>query len=100
MMMDRSHRSDCFSRYSGYIREQLPSVNIDYHEAAYEAVNRLFKIIINESRSFLVPLSSTINRAFKFTGYEKALEDAGIEIDEDLIVESEDTYDDGHAALK
>jgi LacI family transcriptional regulator len=61
--------------------DRIPSVNIDYHQAAYEAVSRLIQN--NHKRIAFVSgsLSSTINRAFKFTGYEKALEEAGLTID-------------------
>ncbi|QBP40634.1 catabolite control protein A [Paenisporosarcina antarctica] len=77
----------------------MPSVNIDYHQAAFEAVNRLLQN--NHKRIAYVSgsLSSTINRAFKFTGYEKALAQAGIELDNDLVVESEATYDAGYTAF-
>ena len=77
----------------------MPSVNIDYHQAAYEAVSRLLqndhKRIAYVSGSF----SSTINRAYKFTGYEKAIADAELHLDDELIVESEATYDEGLAAF-
>lgn len=74
---------------------RLASVNIDYHQAAYEAVTRLIQNKHERIAFVSGSLSSTINRAFKFTGYEKALEDAGIIIDESLVVESNATYDDG-----
>jgi LacI family transcriptional regulator len=78
---------------------KMPSVNIDYYQAAYEAVNRL--LTNNHKRVAYVSgsLSSTINRAYKFTGYEKALEDAGLKLDEELVVESEATYDDGYSTF-
>lgn len=79
--------------------DRIPSVNIDYHQAAYEAVSRLIQN--NHKRIAFVSgsLSSTINRAFKFTGYEKALEDAGLTIDQSLVIESDATYDDGIEAF-
>lgn len=71
------------------------SVNIDYHQAAYEAVSRLIQN--NHQRIAFVSgsLSSTINRAYKYTGYEKALGDAGFAVDQSLVVESNSTYMDG-----
>jgi LacI family transcriptional regulator len=72
---------------------RLASVNIDYHQAAYEAVTRLIQN--KHERIAFVSGSLSTERAFKFTGYEKALEDAGIIIDESLVVESNATYDDG-----
>jgi LacI family transcriptional regulator len=78
---------------------RIPSVNIDYHQAAYEAVTRLIQN--NHKRIAFVSgsLSSTINRAFKFTGYIRALEDAGLTMDESLVIESDATYDDGMEAF-
>ena len=43
-------------------------------------------------------MESTIDRIYKRSGYEKALKEANIEIDDDLIVGVDNTYDDGHAA--
>ncbi|WP_019414961.1 catabolite control protein A [Paenisporosarcina sp. TG20] len=78
----------------------MPSVNIDYYQAAYDAVNRLLQN--NNKRIAYVSgsLSTTINRAFKFTGYERALADAGLQLDNELVVESETTYDAGYTAFK
>ncbi|MCZ8536320.1 catabolite control protein A [Paenisporosarcina quisquiliarum] len=78
---------------------KMPSVNIDYHQAAYEAVNRLLQNSHKRIAYVSGSLSSTINRAFKFTGYEKALGDAGLQMNEDLVVESEATYDAGYEAF-
>ena len=77
----------------------MPSVNIDYHHAAYEAVNRLLQNGHKRIAYVSGLLSSTINRAYKFTGYEKALEDAGLELVEEFVVESEATYEEGLAAF-
>ncbi len=79
---------------------EVPSVNIDYFQAAYEAVQLLLKN--GHSRIAFVsgPLQYTINEAYKLTAYKKALQDAGISIDERLIVAGEDTYDDGIAACE
>lgn len=78
---------------------KMPSVNIDYHQAAYEAVNRLLQNKHQRIAYVSGSLSSTINRAFKFTGYEKALADADIQLDQELVVESEATYDEGMSAF-
>jgi len=77
----------------------MPSVNIDYHRAAYEAVNRLLENSHQRIAYVSGSLSSTINRAYKFTGYEKALANAGIELDAELVSESEATYDEGKSAF-
>lgn len=73
----------------------FPSVNIEYREAAVDAVKRLLqnghKRIAFVSRS----MSSTINQSQVLAGYEQALNDAKIEVDSDLIVGVDNTYDDG-----
>jgi LacI family transcriptional regulator len=73
----------------------FPSVNIEYHEAAVDAVNRLLQNGHKRIAFVSGSISSTINRLYKLSGYEKALDAAGIEIDTDLIVGVENTYDDG-----
>lgn len=75
--------------------KEIASVNIDYLQAAYEAVKHL---IANGHRRIAYisgPFSSTINKKFKFEGYKKALEEEGIALDEDLVIATEDSYDSG-----
>ena len=73
----------------------FPSVNIEYREAAIDAVNRLIQNGHNRIDFISGSISSPINRDFKLAGYEEALENAGIDVDEDLIVGVDNTYDDG-----
>lgn len=73
----------------------FPSVNIEYHEAAVDAVNRLLRNGHKRIAFVSGSMTSTINRLYKLSGYEKALEAAGIEIDTDLVVSVDNTYDDG-----
>ena len=73
----------------------FPSVNIEYREAAIDAVNRLIQNGHNRIAFISGSISSPINRDFKLAGYEEALENAGIDVDEDLIVGVDNTYDDG-----
>ncbi|WP_421662543.1 catabolite control protein A [Lysinibacillus telephonicus] len=75
--------------------DQFASVNIDYFQASYEAVQML--ITNGHKRIAFVsgPLQNTINSKFKLEGYKKALEDANISTDENLIVSDEGTYDSG-----
>mgnify|MGYP001322867803 CR=1 FL=1 len=79
---------------------QFASVNIDYFQASYEAVQML--IANGHKRIAFVsgPLHNTINSKFKLEAYKKALIDAGIEIDEQLILPEEGTYDSGIEALE
>ena len=74
---------------------QFPSVNIDYFQASYEAVQML--IANGHQRIAFVtgPLAYTINSKFKLEAYKKALTDANIEIDEKLIISDDGTYDSG-----
>lgn len=73
----------------------FPSVNIEYHEAAVDAVNRLLQNGHKRIAFVSGSMSSTINRVYKLSGYEKALDAAGIDVDSDLIAGVDNTYDDG-----
>lgn len=75
--------------------QTIPSVNIDYTQAAYDAVSKL----VNNGHKRIAyvsgPFSSVINKEHKYLGYKKALEEAGIEVDEALVLAAEDSYDSG-----
>ena len=79
--------------------KEVPSVNINYFEAAYEAV----KVLIDNGHKRIAfisgPMSQTITK-YKLEAYKKALEDAGLVVDESLIVSEEGTYDSGIAAYE
>lgn len=79
--------------------KEVPSVNIDYFEAAYEAV----KVLIDNGHKRIAfisgPMSYTITQ-YKLAAYKKALESAGLVVDESLIVSEEGTYDSGIAAYE
>ncbi|WP_431027550.1 catabolite control protein A [Lysinibacillus sp. LZ02] len=79
--------------------KEVPSVNIDYYQAAYEAV----KVLLDNGHTRIAfisaPQSYTITQ-YKLAAYKKALEDAGLTVDESLIVSEEDTYDNGIAAYE
>ena len=77
-----------------------PSVNIEYHEAAVQAVERLIQNGHQRIAYVTGSLKSSINRLHKLTGYEKALDAADIEVDSDLIVEVENTYEEGIRAFE
>lgn len=72
---------------------QFPTVNIDYEQAAYEAVTKL----INNGHKHIAfatgPLTNDINRKYKQAGYVRALEEASIEFNEDLVIEMQGNYD-------
>jgi len=73
----------------------VSSVNIDYLQAAYEAVKRFIDNGHTRIAYVSGPFTATINKKYKFEGYKKALEEAGIEVDENLVIASEDSYDSG-----
>ncbi|MGX9135592.1 catabolite control protein A [Rummeliibacillus sp. JY-2-4R] len=75
--------------------EETSSVNIDYLQAAYEAVKRFIDNGHTRIAYVSGPFTSTINKNYKYEGYKKALEEAGIEIDDNLVIASEDSYDSG-----
>lgn len=77
-----------------------PSVNIEYHEAAVQAVERLIQNGHQRIAYVTGSLKSSINRLHKLTGYEKALDAADLEVDSDLIVEVENTYEEGIRAFE
>lgn len=74
------------------------SVNIDYFQATYEAIQLLINNGHNRIAFVSGPLKYTVNGKFKLEAYKKALTDAGIEVDEALIVSKEGTYDSTLAA--
>lgn len=75
--------------------QTIATVNIDYFEAAYEAVTLLIKNGHTRIGFVTGPLTYTINGKFKLEAYKKALHDAGLTLDESLIVAEESSYDSG-----
>ena len=74
---------------------KFPSVNIDYFQASYEAVRMLIQNGHKRVAFVSGPFQFTINSKFKLEAYKKALLDANIEIDENLIVSEDGSYDGG-----
>ncbi|WP_409251665.1 catabolite control protein A [Bacillus sp. SCS-153A] len=75
--------------------KKVPSVNIDYQAAAYDAVKEL----INKGHKRIAyvsgPFHDKINNEAKLPGYKQALEEAGLEFREELVIEGDYTYDSG-----
>lgn len=86
---------------AGSIEEsgKIASVNIDYYEAAYEAVKKLIDNGHKKVAFISGPLTSKINRDYKMKAYRNALEDAGIEFKPELVVECNNSYDEGIQAV-
>ncbi|WP_280769945.1 catabolite control protein A [Salipaludibacillus daqingensis] len=81
-------------------KKEFPSVNIDYKQAAYDAV----KSIIEQGHKKIAMLSGTledpINGYLKYSGYKEALQDAGLEVDDNMVVIGDYTYDSGLEAME
>lgn len=78
----------------------LPTVNIDHEEAAYEAVKKLIDNGHERIAHVSGPLSRDINRLCKKVGYERALKEAGLPIIEELFIETNNTYDGAYEKWK
>ncbi|ARJ38042.1 catabolite control protein A [Sporosarcina sp. P21c] len=74
----------------------LPSVNIDHEQAAYDVTKKLIDNGHQRIAFVSGPFTRDINRLCKRVGYIRALEEAGMTIDESLIVETDNTYDDAY----
>src|SRR5690625_3507750 len=77
----------------------LPSVNIDYEAAAYEAT---MKLIGNEKNqpAFITGEDYVQSNYLKRAGYERALSESGITLDENLIVKNKGNYDGGKKSIQ
>ncbi|ANU12689.1 Catabolite control protein A [Planococcus halocryophilus Or1] len=78
----------------------IASVNIDYYGAAYEAVKKLVDNGHQKIAFIIGPLTSMINKEYKLKAYKEALADAGIDYDEKLIVECNNSYDEAMEAVQ
>ncbi|WP_028399784.1 catabolite control protein A [Ectobacillus panaciterrae] len=80
-------------------KSATPSVNIDYEQAAFDAV----KYLLDKEHTRVAFVSGPFEHAAaevkKMKGYKSALEEAGIAYDEELAVEGEFTYDSGMEAF-
>jgi LacI family transcriptional regulator len=78
----------------------FPIVNIEYEEAACEAVKRL----INNGHERILfvsgPFTRDINRMSKKAGYKRALKEANLPIVEEYIIETDGTYDGAYESWK
>lgn len=87
---------------AGSIEEtgEIPSVNIDYEQATFDAVSTFVEKGHKEIAFVIGPLIEPINKDKKLEGYRHALKDAGIEYNEKLVVEGDYTYDSGLEAIE
>ncbi|MDQ0430452.1 LacI family transcriptional regulator [Planomicrobium stackebrandtii] len=78
----------------------IASVNIDYYGAAYEAVKKFIENGHKKIAFVSGPLTSMINKEYKLKAYKEALADAGIDYDENLVVECNNSYDEGMESVQ
>lgn len=78
--------------------DSVASVNIDYYDAAYEAVKKLISNGHERIAYISGPFTSKINKDYKLKGYLDALIDAKLPFEEELVVECKNSYDEGIAA--
>lgn len=77
----------------------LPSVNIDYEAAAYEATKHLMRTERTQP-AFITGDDYVQSNYLKRLGYERALSEYGIAIDENLIAKNKCTYDGGMKSIE
>ena len=82
------------------VEKQLATVNIDYEQAAYVSVNKLIENGHTKIIFVSGPFSRDVNRISKKAGYMRALQDNNITVDEQYIVEMENTYDGAYEGWK
>ena len=78
----------------------IPSVNIDYEKATYDAVQSFIENGHKEIGLVIGPLREPINRDMKLEGYKKALNNFNIPFREEYVVEGDYTYDSGIEAIE
>lgn len=74
------------------------SVNIDYFQAAYEAVSLFIEKGHKQIAFVSGPLKYTVNGKYKLEGYKKALADANIPFNEEFIKSTDGSYDEAMEA--
>ena len=86
---------------AGSIEESqvIPSVNIDYEQAVYDSVKEFIEKGHKNIAFVVGPLHEQKNSEKKLKGYQDALKDAGIPLNEDLVFEGDYTYDSGLEAF-
>lgn len=78
---------------------KIPSVNIDYKAAAYEATN----LLMDKGHKHPAFIGGQVDvqlNADKYEGYLQALEDASVKVDEDFIIKDSYSYHEGIEAIK
>lgn len=73
-------------------KNEIVSVHVDYVKAVKEAINNM--LAHGDKRVAFVsgPLNYPINGEYRLKGYKEALDENGIEFDQDLVFETNDSY--------
>lgn len=79
---------------------KIASVNIDYKQATYDVVHSFIEKGHRNIAFVIGPLHEPINKDKNLEGYRQALQEAGIEYREELVVEGDYTYDSGIEAFE
>jgi LacI family transcriptional regulator len=79
---------------------KIPSVNIEHEQAVYDAVKSFIDSGHKHIAMVIGPLHEPINAENKLSGYKRALSEAGIPYDEELVTEGDYTYDSGIEAIE
>jgi LacI family transcriptional regulator len=79
---------------------KIPSVNIDHEQAVYDAISTFIEGGHKRIAMVIGPLHEPVNAEKKLLGYKRALSDAGIEYNEELVQEGDYTYDSGMEAFE
>lgn len=79
---------------------EIPSVNIDYEQAAYDAIHYLIEKGHTQIGFVSGPIEEPTNLDLKIAGYRKALEEANIPFDENNIYYGDYTHEAGLEAIQ
>lgn len=77
----------------------LPAINIDNKQAAYEVTQQLLEST-KAQPAFVSGGEHVQSNGLKFEGYQAALKEAGITVDESLVIEKETNYNGGLEAVE
>lgn len=73
----------------------IPSVNIDYRQATFDATTYFIEKGHKKIAFAMGPMRDLINHGEKLVGYKQALEEAGLELRDDYVIEGGYTYESG-----
>ncbi|GAA6112457.1 MAG: catabolite control protein A [Apilactobacillus sp.] len=97
-LRDEFKRSDCPIVLAGSVdvNNSVPSVNIDYVDAVMNETNRLIQHGNKKIAFVSGPLKQAINKDYRLKGYKESLMNNNITFSDDLVFETNSTYEDGY----